>query len=67
MRLTDYNRRYEMIMMSPPSPRRDKQLSELMDRMKREYGIPLFRDTEWEKRNPKIISLYRKISVSRTL
>jgi hypothetical protein len=67
MSLTGYNRSYEVIMKLPPSFKRDKQLSELMDQMKREYGIPLLQDVEWEKRNPKIIALYRKVSMSRDL
>jgi hypothetical protein len=67
MRLTDYNRRYEMIMMSPPSPKRDKLLSGLMDEMQLNYGIPLLQDVEWEKRNTKVIALYRKVSMSREL
>jgi hypothetical protein len=46
MSLTGYNRSYEEIMKLPPSPRRNKQLSELMDQMKWEYGIPLIRDVE---------------------
>jgi alkylated DNA nucleotide flippase Atl1 len=67
MSLTGYNRSYEEIMKLPPSPRRNKQLSELMDQMKWEYGIPLIRDVEWERRNPKVIALYRKASMSRDL
>jgi hypothetical protein len=67
MNLTGYNRSYEEIMKLPPSPRRDKQLSELLDKMKREYNIPLLRDPNWEAENPKIIEMYRKISMSRDL
>jgi hypothetical protein len=66
MKLSEYHQRYEQIMKMEPGRERDRLLAELMTMMEKEYRIPLLRDPEWEKKNRKVIALYRKISMSRT-
>jgi hypothetical protein len=66
--LEQIRREYKEIMDADLSDyQRDKKLSMLMDKMKRQFGIPLFQDPAWEKANPEVIKLYRQISDSRTL
>lgn len=67
MSLAEINEQYEQIMRSPASNARDRALSQLMDRMKEEYHIPLMQDAEWEAKNRAVIAMYRKISISRSL
>lgn len=46
---------------------KDLQLAQLMTAMELRYKIPMFRDEQWEKDNPKIIHIYREISEMRKL
>lgn len=66
-RLSELHEEYEQIMRSPASSARDRALSNLMDKMKAEYRIPLFQNPKWESKNKPVIALYRKISMSRQL
>jgi hypothetical protein len=66
MKLSHYYAEYERIASKEPGRERDKELSRLMDEMKREFKIPLLRDPEWEAKHKAVISLYRIISESRT-
>ncbi|HDX9577671.1 TPA: hypothetical protein ROX88_001168 [Bacillus pseudomycoides] len=43
------------------------KLSNLMTEMERTYKIPLLQNVQWEKENPAVIAMYRKISMSREL
>ncbi|MCF8568161.1 hypothetical protein LLE49_25890 [Alicyclobacillus tolerans] len=57
---------YEKVMQLSEGLERDTALSELMDVVKREFGVPLLQNQEWEQRHPAIIAMYRKISMSRS-
>lgn len=48
-------------------PLRTKRLSDLMDKLKAEYEIPLFNYDEYAKAHPEVFSLYREISSARDL
>ncbi|MEC1387351.1 hypothetical protein [Aerococcus viridans] len=66
MSLTEINRRYEEIMQADVSDYyKTVKLAELMTEMEAEYRIPMLKKPEWEEKNRKVISLYRKISRSR--
>lgn len=63
-----YNQIYENIMFSDESrEEKDRQLARLMSELERQYNIPIVRDPEWEKKNKAVVSLYRKVSLSRVL
>ena len=46
---------------------KDVKLAGLMTDMERMYGIPMFRNKEWERDNCNVISIYLKISNMRNL
>lgn len=46
---------------------KDIRLANIMTTMERHYGIPMFRDPEWEKHNQNVIIAYRAISNMRKL
>ena len=46
---------------------KDVRLAELMTAMERRYGIPMFRNEQWEIDNSYVISVYREISSMRKL
>ncbi|GMA66262.1 hypothetical protein NZD89_28845 (plasmid) [Alicyclobacillus fastidiosus] len=64
--LADINEEYEQIMRSPEGGARDRNLSQLMNKMKHDFHIPPFQSDEWEQNNKDVITLYRKISMSRS-
>ena len=66
VKLSDIQEEYEQIMRSPAGAARDRALSQLMDRMKEAYHIPLMQNPEWESQNRAVIAMYRKLSQSRT-
>lgn len=66
MKLSDINKKYELIMESNNSPDiKATKLAGLMTDMERFYSIPMLKNEEWERENRKVIALYRKISRSR--
>ncbi|MDQ0209056.1 hypothetical protein [Alkalicoccobacillus murimartini] len=66
MDLKELNNRYEEIIHSNrPEEIKTNQLSMLMTYMEGAFSIPMQRNEEWERKNKKIIALYRKISRSR--
>lgn len=68
MKLSEINTMYEEILHSDLSEDlKTQKFAELMTIMERKYKIPFLRDPEWEKENKAVISLYRKISLSRKL
>lgn len=71
MKLSEINKintMYEEILHSDLSEDlKTQKFAELMTIMERKYKIPFLRDPEWEKENKAVISLYRKISLSRKL
>ena len=44
---------------------RDMELTNLMDFMEHTFRIPMLKSPEYEKENPEVIDLYRKISLAR--
>ena len=67
MTIQGFESRYEEIMREPSIRRRDEQLRELMIEMEMIFKIPMLKNTTWEKENPQVIELYRKVSESRNL
>ena len=67
MIIQGFESRYEEIMREPSIRRRDEQLRELMIEMEMIFKIPMLKNTTWEKENPQVIELYRKVSDSRNL
>ena len=65
--LAQLHREYERIMHADlHNADRDKALANLMDEIKRDFGVPLIRDPEWERCNRSVVALYRKVSESRS-
>ncbi|MFG6120939.1 hypothetical protein [Thalassobacillus sp. B23F22_16] len=65
-KLIEYQIEYEIIVHSHlNNSQKDRELAQLMSSMEKEFSIPALRNEEWEKKNKKVISLYRKISLSR--
>jgi hypothetical protein len=67
MTIKGFESRYEEIVREPSIRRRDEQLRELMIEMEMIFKIPMLKNTTWEKENPRVIELYRKVSDSRNL
>lgn len=67
MIIQGFESRYEEIMREPSIRQRDGQLRELMIEMEMIFKIPMLKNTTWEKENPQVIELYRKVSESRNL
>lgn len=44
---------------------KDRAYAELMTKMEKKYHVPIFKDKTYEKNNPLVIELYRRISMSR--
>lgn len=66
--LADFEKAYEVIMSSDADINtKDQQLAALMTKMEVVFKIPYLHNPEWDKRNPKVINLYRKISNSRIM
>lgn len=66
--LKSINECYEKILHSDLSDdEKTRRYAELMTDMEREYRIPALRNVAWKKENRAVISLYRKISMSRKL
>ena len=66
-RLVELHQEYERIMQTTrPGVEQDQALSHLMDRIAKEFGVPLLHDPEWEQKHRPVIALYRKVSESRT-
>ncbi|KAA0940639.1 hypothetical protein FQ087_21885 [Sporosarcina sp. ANT_H38] len=64
--LSDYQREYEKIIHTD-QPRKDILLSSLMTEMEKQFKIPMLRNEVWERENIKVIAMYRKLSITRTL
>ena len=62
-----FEKRYEEIMRDPSVRQREIRLGELMTEMEGVFKIPALKNTKWEKENPRVIELYRKVSDSRNL
>lgn len=64
--LADYQREYEAIIHAD-QPRRDMLLVGLMTEMEKQFKIPMPRNKEWERENPEIAAMYRKLIITRSL
>lgn len=67
MTIKGFELRYEEIMRDPSVRQREIRLGELMTEMEGLFKIPALKNTTWEKENPQVIELYRKVSDSRNL
>ena len=67
MIIQGFESRYEEIMREPSIRQRDGKLRELMIEMEMIFKIPMLKNMAWEKENPQVIELYRKVSDSRNL
>ena len=67
MTIQGFESRYEEIMRDPSVRQRENRLGELMTEMEGVFKIPMLKNTTWEKENPQVIELYRKVSESRNL
>ncbi|WP_416149461.1 hypothetical protein ACM26V_00225 [Salipaludibacillus sp. HK11] len=67
LNLAEINRKYEVIMNSSDAKHvKVIKLASLMTDMEGFFSIPMLRNENWERENPKVIALYRKISISRS-
>lgn len=67
MNLKEINAEYERIMNSDePNHNKDVKLASLMTHMEVFHSVPTLRKPEWEKKNKKVIAMYRKLSMSRS-
>ncbi|MFS0690971.1 hypothetical protein AB1K89_17200 [Sporosarcina sp. 179-K 8C2 HS] len=64
--LADYQREYEEIIFAD-RPKRDMLLVGLMKEMEKQFKIPMPRNKEWEKKNPEISAMYRKLVITKSL
>lgn len=46
---------------------KDQWLASTMTILEQKYGISMFRNDEWEKKNPDIIRVYKEISKLRSI
>lgn len=67
MTIQGFETKYEEIMRDPSVRQRESRLGELMTEMEGVFRIPALKNTTWEKENPQVIELYRKVSDSRNL
>jgi hypothetical protein len=67
MTIKGFESRYEEIMREPSIRQREDRLRDLMIEMEMIFKIPMLKNTAWEKENPQVIELYRKVSDSRNL
>lgn len=65
--LMHWMRRFKNITNGPVTDVRDVRLANLMSDLETAYNIPFLNDDEYNKRNPIVIKLYKKISVARSL
>lgn len=67
MDLEYYQEKFDNLIEMKKGHRKDILLANIMTQMEHTFRIPLMQNLEWEKENPEIIKLYRKISFARTL
>ncbi len=64
--LADYQLEYEKIIFTD-QPRRDMLLVGLLTEMEKQFKIPIPRNKEWERGNPEVAAMYRKLIITRSL
>ncbi|WLR60171.1 hypothetical protein [Guptibacillus hwajinpoensis] len=65
-KLSEFNKQYEEVMKIKAVYKRDVALASIMTKMEGEFKISLLNHDEWQRNNPEIGALYRKISFSRS-
>ena len=65
MNLNYYQDQFAMVNEYKNSEIRDKQLAILMTNMEYEFSVPLLNDETYNKDNPNVIKLYRKVISAR--
>lgn len=66
--MKEIHEEYERILHSDLSAEeKSRRFAKLMTKMEREFNIPILRNVEWERKNKAVVSLYRKISMSRDI
>lgn len=64
--MKEIHEEYERILHSDlTNEEKSRRFAKLMTKMEREFNIPILRNVEWERKNKAVVSLYRKISMSR--
>lgn len=64
--MKEIHEEYERILHGDLSAEeKSRRFAKLMTKMEREFDIPILRNVEWERKNKAVVSLYRKISMSR--
>lgn len=67
-KLQYFNQIYECILHNEGSQdEKDRLLARLMTEMEKEFNIPIIKDDAWENENEDVVTLYRKVSLSRSL
>ena len=64
--LSEYERRYEAV-DALDEPSRSRLLAEIMSDMESEFKIPVQRSEVFDRANPAVMALYRKVSYARDL
>jgi hypothetical protein len=68
MTLNTFNQMYEDILQSKlSSNQKDRKLAQLMTLLECTFKIPMLNNVRWEADNKEVISLYKRISLSRGL
>jgi hypothetical protein len=66
--LTQINDHYEQVLnLNLNECDKDIEYARLMNEIESDYKVPMIRNEGWENKNKKVISLYRKISISRSI
>ena len=64
--LSEYERRYEAV-DALDEPSRSRLLAEIMSDMEFEFKIPVQQSEVFDRANPAVMALYRKVSYARDL
>lgn len=64
--LQQFNERFKRIMVTTDSDsQKDLDLARLMTDMETVFQIPMMANSAYKKNNPEVMSLYRRVSMSR--
>lgn len=66
MNLKYYQDQFDMVNECKDIKSRDNQLSMLMTNLEFKYDIPMVNNAEFNRANPNVMELYRKVSNART-
>ena len=67
-KIFEMNKEYEKIIHSPNLSEYQKacEVAKIMTRMEKAFAIPILKDEQFEKENKLVMSLYLKLSASRS-